>query len=106
LLSVTARVANERKNRIHQVTAKRVDEHRLIVTEDLSIRNMTACTQGTAEKPGENVKQKVGFNRWLNLLGREPAWVANFLPSRLAAGRAVVHNLRLLSFANIAGSRD
>jgi putative transposase len=57
------KVANRRKNRIHQATAKLVGEHRLIVTEDLSIGNMTASARGTAEKPGKNVKQKAGLNR-------------------------------------------
>jgi hypothetical protein len=32
-------------------------KHRPIVTEDRSIKNMTACAKGTAEAPGKNVKQ-------------------------------------------------
>lgn len=57
------KVANRRKNHIHQVTAKLVRKHRLIVTEDLSIGNMTASAKGTAEKPGKNLRQKAGLNR-------------------------------------------
>jgi putative transposase len=45
-------VASRRKNRIHHVTAKLIREHRLIVTEDMSIKNMTASAKGTADKPG------------------------------------------------------
>jgi len=56
------KVANRRKNHVHQVTAKLVRQHRLIVTEDLSIENLTASA-GTAEKPGKNVKAKAGLNR-------------------------------------------
>ena len=57
------KVANRRKNHVHQVTAKLVRQHRLIVTEDLSIENMTASAKRTAEKPGKNVKAKAGLNR-------------------------------------------
>jgi len=37
--------------------------HSLIVTEQLSIENMTASANGTVEKPGKNVTAKAGFNR-------------------------------------------
>jgi hypothetical protein len=36
-----------RKNHIHQKTAKLIAKHSLIVTEDLSIENMTASANGT-----------------------------------------------------------
>lgn len=57
------RVANQRKDRTHQVTARLVREHAVIVTEDLSVRNMTASAKGTIEAPGRCVKQKAGLNR-------------------------------------------
>lgn len=57
------RVANRRKNRNHQATARLVRDHKLIVTERLAVENMTATARGTAEKPGKNVKQKAGLNR-------------------------------------------
>lgn len=57
------RLANRRKDRTHQVTARLVREHAMIVTEDPSVRNMTASAEGTAEKPGRRVKQKAGLNR-------------------------------------------
>jgi putative transposase len=57
------RLANRRKDRTHQVTARLVREHALIVTEDLAIRNMTASARGTTETPGKQVKQKAGLNR-------------------------------------------
>jgi putative transposase len=57
------KVANRRKNFLHQTTARLAREHSLIVTEALTIENMTASAKGTAEKPGKNVKQKAGLNR-------------------------------------------
>ena len=57
------KVANRRKNHVHQVTAKLVRQHALIVTEELSIGNMTASAKGTVDNPGNNVKQKAGLNR-------------------------------------------
>lgn len=57
------KVANRRKNMLHQRTAKLVREHSLIVTERLTIKNMTATAKGAVEKPGKRVKQKAGLNR-------------------------------------------
>ena len=36
------KIANRRKNRNHQITARLVRDHKLIVTEDLAVGNMTA----------------------------------------------------------------
>jgi putative transposase len=57
------RLANRRKDRLHQVTAKLVREHALLVTEELSVANLTASAKGTTESPGRNVRQKAGLNR-------------------------------------------
>lgn len=57
------KVANRRKNMLHQATARLAREHRLIVTEQLTVTNMTASAKGTVEKPGKNVAQKAGLNR-------------------------------------------
>ena len=57
------KVANRRKDMLHQRTAKLVREHSLIVTERLTVTNMTATAKGTVEKPGKNVAQKAGLNR-------------------------------------------
>lgn len=57
------KVANRRKDMLHQRTANLVREHSLIVTERLTITNMTATAKGTVEKPGNRVKQKAGLNR-------------------------------------------
>ncbi|MCJ2142221.1 hypothetical protein MKL20_19570 [Methylobacterium sp. E-066] len=57
------RLANRRKDRTHQGTARLVRDNAIIVTEDLSIRTMTASARGTAETPGRRVAQKAGLNR-------------------------------------------
>jgi len=57
------RLANRRKDRTHQVTARLVRDHALIVTEDLTITNMTASAKGTVAEPGTRVNQKAGLNR-------------------------------------------
>ena len=53
-------MANRRKDRNHQITARLVRVHKLIVTEELAPSNMTASAKGTAEKPGRSVKAKAG----------------------------------------------
>ena len=49
------RLANRRKDRNHQTTARLVRDHAVIITEDLSVVNMTASAKGTAEAPGKKV---------------------------------------------------
>ncbi|HET6927940.1 MAG TPA: transposase [Hyphomicrobiaceae bacterium] len=48
------RVANCHKERNHQLTARIVRGHKLIVTEELAPSNMRASAKGTAEKPSRN----------------------------------------------------
>lgn len=74
------KVANRRKNMLHQRTARLVREHALIVTEDLSIQNMTATARGTIEKPGKNVRQKAGLNR--AILDTAPSGFLSLLQSK------------------------
>lgn len=57
------RLANRRKDRNHQTTARLARHHAVIVTESLSVGNMTASAKGSVEKPGKNVRQKAGLNR-------------------------------------------
>jgi hypothetical protein len=48
------RVANCHKERNHQLTARIVRGHKLIVTEELAPSNMRASAKGTAQKPSRN----------------------------------------------------
>lgn len=71
------KVANRRKDRNHKTTAMLAAGHAVLITEKLTVRNMTASAKGTVERPGKNVAQKAGLNRaildtapggWLSLL--------------------------------------
>lgn len=72
-----AKVAARRKDFLHKVTAQIVASHRMIVTEELTVRNMTASARGTVEDPGRNVAQKAGLNR--SILDTAPATLLNML---------------------------
>ena len=56
-------LANRRRDHHHQLTKRLVNSYRLIATEKLTVKGMTATAKGTAEKPGKNVKVKAGLNR-------------------------------------------
>lgn len=58
-----AKLANQRKDRAHKLSAMLVKEHALIATEKLQIANMTRSAKGTVEKLGKMVAQKAGLNR-------------------------------------------
>ncbi|MCK9172461.1 MAG: transposase [Desulfuromonas thiophila] len=56
--------ADVRKDFAHKTSRALVDtDVRLIVFEDLKIKNMTRSAKGTIEQPGKKVKQKSGLNR-------------------------------------------
>lgn len=72
-----ARVAARRKDFMHKVTARIVARHRLIATEALTVKNMTASARGTVEDPGRNVARKAGLNR--SILDTAPAMFLSML---------------------------
>ena len=83
LLAKKARhLANRRKDRDHQQTAEMAATHSLIVTEELSIKNMTASARGTVEEPGCNIAQKAGLNR--AILDTSPGRYMSFLTYKVA----------------------
>ncbi|WP_411839626.1 RNA-guided endonuclease InsQ/TnpB family protein [Paracoccus sp. ME4] len=77
-----AKVAARRKDFLHQLTARIAGRHRLIATETLTVRNMTASARGTLEAPGRNVAQKAGLNR--SILDAAPAAFLNMLRYKAA----------------------
>lgn len=85
------KIANRRKNRNHQVTARLVRDHKLIVTEDLSISNMTATARGTIEEPGSRIAQKAGLNR--SILDASPGAFLNMLTYKAEEAGATVEVL-------------
>ena len=74
------RIANRRKDRNHQITARLVRDHKLIVTEELTVTNMTASAKGTVETPGTNVQAKAGLNR--AILDATPGSFLNMLATK------------------------
>jgi putative transposase len=65
------KLANSRKDYIHQLTASLVTMYCFFSTEKLQVKNMTASAKGTVTKPGKRVRQKSGLNR--EILSTSPA---------------------------------
>ncbi|WP_372399759.1 transposase [Azospirillum sp. HJ39] len=58
-----ARLRRRRQDGLHKATAAIARSYRLVVVEDLKVRNMTASAAGTVDQPGVNVSAKAGLNR-------------------------------------------
>ena len=57
------RIANIRKNFLHQISNTISKNHATVYIEDLQVKNMSKSAKGTVKKPGKMVKQKSGLNR-------------------------------------------
>lgn len=57
------RIANLRREFVHQETTKLVQTCAVIATEELAPKNMSRSARGTVETPGRRVRQKAGLNR-------------------------------------------
>jgi putative transposase len=57
------RVANARKDFLHKASTTIAQSHGAVVLEELEVRRMVRSAKGTAEKPGQNVRQKAGLTR-------------------------------------------
>lgn len=57
------RIANIRKNFLHQISSAISKNHAVVYMEDLQITNMSKSAKGTIEEHGRNVKAKSGLNR-------------------------------------------
>ena len=57
------RIANIRKNFLHQISNTISKNHATVYVEDLKVSNMTKSAKGTVENPGKNIRQKSGLNR-------------------------------------------
>jgi len=57
------RIANRRRDGLHQLSRRLVNAYGLLVFEDLEIASMTRSAKGTLEEPGSKVAQKAGLNR-------------------------------------------
>ena len=57
------RIADRRRDFLHQQTSALVQRCALIATEELAPKNMSRSARGTVEAPGRRVRQKAGLNR-------------------------------------------
>lgn len=57
------KIANCRKDFLHQTSSKISKKHAMIYIEDLQVSNMSKSAKGTAETPGKNVAAKSGLNQ-------------------------------------------
>ena len=57
------KIANIRKNYLHQISSTISKNHAIVYVEDLQVANMSKSAKGNAEQHGKNVKQKSGLNR-------------------------------------------
>lgn len=60
---IHARIGNARRDYLHKATTTISQNHALVFLEDLQVRNMSKSAAGTIERPGTNVRAKVGLNR-------------------------------------------
>lgn len=57
------RIARQRSDWLHKLSAELASQHPVIAIEDLKIKNMSASARGTIDAPGKNVRAKAGLNR-------------------------------------------
>jgi putative transposase len=58
-----ARIANVRRDFLHQATNTLSKNHAVVFVEDLQVRNMSKSAAGTSDAPGRNVSAKSGLNQ-------------------------------------------
>ena len=57
------KIANIRKNHLHQISSHISKKHAIVYIEDLQVANMSKSAKGSAEQHGKNMQQKAGLNR-------------------------------------------
>ncbi|MGF6604511.1 putative transposase [Paraburkholderia sp. GAS448] len=60
---IHTRIANARRDYLHQASATISQNHALVCIEDLKVRNMSRSASGTAQDPGTNSRAKSGLNK-------------------------------------------
>ncbi len=60
---IHADIANARRDFLHKATSAIARAHALVAIEDLQVRSMSGSARGSAEQPGQLVRQKAGLNR-------------------------------------------
>lgn len=77
LRDLHASAMNARRDFAHKLSARIVAENGLVVSEELTVRNMTRSSRGTVEEPGSKVAQKAGLNR--SILDAAPSMLRQML---------------------------
>jgi putative transposase len=57
------KIADIRRNYLHQISSLISKNHALVVMEDLKVKNMSKSASGSVENPGKNVSAKSGLNK-------------------------------------------
>jgi putative transposase len=60
---IQARIADARRDFLHQTSAAISQNHAMVCIENLSVQNMTRSASGSVEQPGHQVRAKSGLNR-------------------------------------------
>jgi len=60
---IQARIADTRRDFLHQTSAAISQNHAMVCIENLSVRNMTRSASASIEQPGRQVRAKSGLNR-------------------------------------------
>ena len=82
------RIAMARRNWQHHVSRHVADAAHTVCIEDLNTKGMTRSAKGTAEAPGQNVRQKAGLNRVV----RDTGWHGLRQMLGYKAGRLIAVN--------------
>jgi putative transposase len=80
LSALHGRVANQRQDFLHRVSARLVSRASLIATESIQVKNLTRSARGTLASPGKGVRQKAGLNQ--AILDTAPARFLQMLRSK------------------------
>jgi len=60
---IQTKIANARRDDLHQATTTISKNHALVCIEDLQVRNLSASAAGTIEAPGTHVRAKSGLTK-------------------------------------------
>lgn len=60
---IHSKIANIRKDFLHNLSTQLSKSHAMIVVEDLKVRNMSGSAKGSIDSPGKQVKAKSGLNK-------------------------------------------
>ncbi len=63
IAKLDSRIANCRRDFLHQLSTETSKNHAVICLENLQVRNMSRSARGTVEEPGRKVAQKAGLNK-------------------------------------------